>query len=114
MSVEHAVAATEPFVLSARDAGVATITLNRGARFNPLSSEMIAALRAALDEAAADAEVRVVILAAAGRGFSAGHDLKEMRAHAADHVWQRRLFDDCSRLMVRLTELPQPVIARVQ
>jgi enoyl-CoA hydratase/carnithine racemase len=114
MSVERAVAATEPFVLSARDAGVATITLNRGDRFNPLSSDMIAALQAALDEVAAAAGVRVVILAAAGRGFSAGHDLKEMRAHAADHAWQRRLFDDCSRLMMRLTELPQPVIARVQ
>ena len=48
-----------------------------------------------------------------GRGFCAGHDLKEMRAHAGDHAWQRRLFDDCSRMMTRLTELPQPVIARV-
>ena len=113
MAVEHA-AATAPFVLSTRDAGVTTVTLNRGDRFNPLSSEMIAALQAALDEAAADPGVRVVILAATGRGFSAGHDLKEMRAHAADHAWQRRLFDDCGRLMMRLTELPQPVIARVQ
>jgi enoyl-CoA hydratase/carnithine racemase len=111
--VEHALAATEPFVLSARDGGVATITLNRGDRFNPLSSGMIAALQAELDEVAADPGVRVVILAAAGRGFSAGHDLKEMRAHAGDYGWQRRLLDDCGRLMVRLTELPQPVIARV-
>ncbi len=114
MSAEHAFAATEPFVLSTRDAGVATITLNRGDRFNPLSSGMIAALHAELGEVAADPGVRVVTLAAAGRGFSAGHDLKEMRAHATDHAWQRRLFDDCSRLMMRLTELPQPVIARVQ
>jgi enoyl-CoA hydratase/carnithine racemase len=114
MSVEHTVAAIEPFVRSARDGGVATITLNRGQRFNPLSSDMIVALQAALDEVAADPDLRVVILAAAGRGFCAGHDLKEMRAHAGDHAWQRRLFDDCSRLMMRLTELPQPVIARVQ
>jgi enoyl-CoA hydratase/carnithine racemase len=113
-SVEHVAAATEPFVLSARDGGVARITLNRGDRFNPLSSAMIAALRAALAEIAADREVRVVVLAAAGRGFSAGHDLKEMRAHAGDRAWQRQLFDDCSRLMLQLTELPQPVIARVQ
>ena len=103
-----------PFVISARHAGVATLTLNRSERFNPLSSGMIAALHAELDELAEDADVRVVVLAAAGRGFSAGHDLKEMRAHALDHAWQRRLFDECSRLMVRLTELPQPVIARVQ
>ena len=105
--------AVEPFVMSVRDRGVATLTLNRGDRFNPLSSGMIAALQAQLDDVAADPEVRVVILAAAGRGFSAGHDLKEMRAHAGDHAWQRQLFDDCSRLMLRLTEMPQPVIARV-
>ena len=107
-------AVAEPFVLSTRDAGVETIMLNRGDRFNPLSSDMIAALQAHLDKVAADPDVRVVVLAAAGRGFCAGHDLKEMRAHAGDHGWQRQLFDDCSRLMIRLTELPQPVIARVQ
>jgi enoyl-CoA hydratase/carnithine racemase len=112
--MEHTVAAAEPFVKATREGGIATITLNRGERFNPLSSDMIVALHAELDEVAADPDVRVVILAAAGRGFCAGHDLKEMRAHAGDHHWQRRLFDDCSRLMMRLTELPQPVIARVQ
>jgi enoyl-CoA hydratase/carnithine racemase len=105
--------ATEPLVLTTRGDGVARLTLNRGARFNPLSSEMIAALDRALDALARDADVRAVVLAAEGRGFCAGHDLKEMRAHAGDRVWQRRLFDECSRMMTRLTELPQPVIARV-
>jgi enoyl-CoA hydratase/carnithine racemase len=57
--------------------------------------------------------VRVVVLAAAGRGFSAGHDLKEMRAHAGSEAWQRRLFDACSAMMLGLTRMPQPVIARV-
>lgn len=109
-----AAAAATPFVVATRDGGVATLTLNRSERFNPLSSGMIAALHAELDALADDSEVRVVVLAAAGRGFSAGHDLKELRAHALDHSWQRRLFDECSRLMVRLTQLPQPVIARVQ
>jgi enoyl-CoA hydratase/carnithine racemase len=90
------------------------LTLNRGDRFNPLSSAMIAALQTELDRAAVDPAIRVVVLAARGRGFSAGHDLKEMREHAGDRAWQRRLFDDCSRLMLRLTEIPQPVIARVQ
>jgi enoyl-CoA hydratase/carnithine racemase len=103
----------DPLVRLTRDGGVATLTLNRGDRFNPLSSAMIAALDAALDEVVADSTIGAVVIAAEGRGFCAGHDLKEMRTHAADHAWQRRLFDDCSRMMTRLTELPQPVIARV-
>jgi enoyl-CoA hydratase/carnithine racemase len=74
---------------------------------------MIAALQAELDAIAHDPAIRVVVIAADGRGFCAGHDLKEMRAHAGDYAWQRQLFDDCSRMMTRLTEMPQPVIARV-
>ena len=112
MSTETAVA-SEPLVVSSRDGGVVRLTLNRPNRFNPLSLEMIAALQLELDAIAGDPAARVVVLAAEGRGFSAGHDLKEMRAHAGDETWQRRLFDDCSRMMVALTRLPQPVIARV-
>ena len=112
MSTDTAVA-SEPLVLSSREGGVVRLRLNRGNRFNPLSLEMIAAIQAELDAIAGDPEARVVVLAAEGRGFSAGHDLKEMRAHAGDEAWQRRLFDDCSRMMVALTRLPQPVIARV-
>lgn len=113
MSAEAKFIAPEPYVLSSRAASVATLTLNRPERFNPLSLEMIAALQAELDSIAADPSVRVVILGAQGRGFSAGHDLKEMRAHAGDKAWQRRLFDNCSRMMMTLTQLPQPLIARV-
>jgi enoyl-CoA hydratase/carnithine racemase len=113
MSLDTTLVASEPLVRSICAAGVATITMHRGQRFNPLSSEMIAALQNALDDVAANSEARVVVLAAEGRGFCAGHDLKEMRARAGDHAWQRRLFDDCSRMMKRITELPQPVIARV-
>jgi enoyl-CoA hydratase/carnithine racemase len=102
-----------PLVLRDCTGPVVRLTLNRGERFNPLSSAMIAALQAELDAVAGDDTVRVVVLAASGRGFCAGHDLKEMRAHAGDDAWQRRLFDDCSRLMLTLTRLPQPVIARV-
>lgn len=102
-----------PYVLVARDGGVVTLTLNRGERFNPLSLAMIAAMEQELDAVAADRTVRAVVLAGAGRGFSAGHDLKEMRAHSDDKAWQQRLFTDCSRMMVKLTEIPQPVIARV-
>src|SRR5688572_29257440 len=113
MTTDLVTTAAAPLVLVRHDEGVATITLNRGERFNPLSSAMIAALQTTLDEVASDPSIRVVVLAAEGRGFCAGHDLKEMRAHTADVAWQRRLFDDCSRMMTRLTELPQPVIARV-
>ena len=102
-----------PLVLRSSDDGVLTLTLNRGERFNPLSSAMIAALDAEFEAAACDPSTRVVVLAAAGKGFSAGHDLKEMRAHAQDKSWQRELFEACSRMMVRITALPQPMIARV-
>jgi enoyl-CoA hydratase/carnithine racemase len=100
-------------VLRTGEGAVRTLTLNRGERFNPLSSAMIAALKAELAAAAEDEKVRVIVLAALGPGFCAGHDLKEMRAHAGDASWQRRLFEDCSRLMMTLTQIPQPVIARV-
>jgi enoyl-CoA hydratase/carnithine racemase len=103
----------EPLVLSSTHSGVVRLTLNRPDRFNPLSSEMIAALLTELDAIARDPLARVVVLAAEGKGFCAGHDLKEMRAHADDKEWSRRLFDDCSRMMMALTQLPQPVIARV-
>jgi enoyl-CoA hydratase/carnithine racemase len=105
-------AGPEPLVLAQTTDGVATLTLNRGDRFNALSRDMIAALEGELDRVAADNGIRVVVLAASGRGFCAGHDLKEMRAHP-DAVWQRELFDACSRMMLKLTRLPQPVIARV-
>lgn len=102
-----------PFVRSdiAAD-GICTLTLCRGDRFNPLSTGMLAALDAALDAAAADPAARVVVIAAEGRAFCAGHDLVEMRAHI-DTAWQRALFDACTRVMLKLTRLPQPVIARV-
>jgi len=102
-----------PLVLSERAGGAVRLTLNRGDRFNALSSAMIGALQREVDALAADREARVVIISAAGRGFCAGHDLKEMRGHASDAAWQSRLFEDCNRLMVSLTRLPQPVIARV-
>ena len=102
-----------PLVARSEEGGVVTLTLNRGDRYNPLSYEMIMALEARLDEVAANRTARVVVLAGAGRGFCAGHDLKELRAHAGDTLWQRRLFEDCSRMMVKLTQIPQPVIARV-
>ncbi|HTO87383.1 MAG TPA: enoyl-CoA hydratase [Thermoanaerobaculia bacterium] len=113
MSADPKTSAAAPLVLRDDSGGVVRLTLNRPDRFNPLSLEMIAALEQSLDAAAADPAARVVVLGAGGRGFSAGHDLKQMRAHMGDEAWQRRLFEDCSRMMVKLTKMPQPVIARV-
>jgi enoyl-CoA hydratase/carnithine racemase len=99
-------------VLSETRDGVATLTLNRGDRLNPLSSAMIAALHGALKSAAADAAVRAVVIAGAGRGFCAGHDMKEIHAHP-DAAWQQGLFDACAAMMRAIVAMPQPVIARV-
>ncbi len=100
-------------ILRRSDAGaVATLTLNRPAQRNALSTALMAALQDELDTIAADRSVRVVILAANGPAFSGGHDLKEMRANPG-REFQEALFGQCSRLMLSLTRLPQPVIARV-
>jgi enoyl-CoA hydratase/carnithine racemase len=101
-------------VLQERDSrGVLTLTLNRPQAFNALSEELLAALQAALDGVAADDSVRVVVLAASGRAFCAGHDLKEMRAEPS-LAYYERLFAQCTRVMMALQQLPVPVIARVQ
>lgn len=102
-----------PYVLRGDADGIATLTLNRGDRLNPLSSAMLAALQTELDRVGADAAIRAVIIAGAGKHFCAGHDLREMRAHP-DKDWQSALFEQCSRAMLSLIRLPQPVIARVQ
>ena len=104
----------EPFVLSSRDArGVVTLTLNRPQAFNALSEGMLAALQAELDALAADDGARLVILAAAGKAFCAGHDLKQMRA-APSQAYYEQLFAQCTRVMLALQRLPLPVVARVQ
>jgi enoyl-CoA hydratase/carnithine racemase len=105
-------AAIAPYVLTHTEHGVCRVTLNRGDRYNPLSREMIAALQSEVARIGADPAIRCVVLAAEGKGFCAGHDLKELRAHP-DLAWQQDLFSACNALMVSLTALPQPVIARV-
>jgi enoyl-CoA hydratase/carnithine racemase len=102
-----------PYVLRADKGGIATLTLNRGERMNPLSTAMLAALQQELDRLGDDDAVKVVVLAGAGKHFCAGHDLREMREHPAKK-WQKALFEQCSRAMLSLVRLPQPVIARVQ
>lgn len=105
-------------VLLREDAdGIAVLTLNRPQSRNPLSEAMLAALGDAFRAIAIDRSVKVVILAAAGPVFSAGHDLKEMTAHRADPDRGRAYFTEilgrCSATMQQITALPQPVIAAV-
>jgi enoyl-CoA hydratase/carnithine racemase len=108
-----AVPQTDPFVLRDDNGGICTLTLNRPAQMNLLTSEMLAALQSAFDTLREDSRIRVVILAAAGKGFCAGHDLKEIRA-LQELPKIEQLFGRCSRMMQTITALPQPVIARVQ
>ena len=93
--------------------GVVTLTLNDPARFNALGSEMLSALQRALDDAGRDESVRVVVLAAAGKAFCAGHNLKDMAAHP-ELAYYQQLFAQCSRMMLTIHKLSVPVIARVQ
>ncbi len=93
--------------------GVVTLTLNRPQAFNSLSEGLLEALQAALDRVAADESVRAVVIAATGKAFCAGHDLKEMRAEPS-LAYYERLFAQCGRMMMSIQQLPLPVIARVQ
>jgi enoyl-CoA hydratase/carnithine racemase len=111
--LETSSSSNEALITRSQTGALLTLALNRGDRFNPLSLSMIAALEGELDAVATDATVRVVVLRGEGRGFCAGHDLREMREHAGDGEWQRQLFASCNRMMIKLTQLPQPVIARV-
>ena len=92
--------------------GIAWLTLNRPAARNALSAALIEALDSALEQAAADRDVRVVVIGGNGPAFCAGHDLRELRANP-DRAAYEALFARCAALMTRIVRLPKPVIARV-
>ena len=102
----------EPLLLRQGDGGVVRLTLNRPKAFNSLSRELLAAVENELDRLAEDKTARVVVLTGSGKAFCAGHDLKEMGADLR-HEPVKALFAHCSRVMLKLARLPQPVIARV-
>ena len=105
---------SDSLVLMTQDArGVVRITLNDPQRFNALSSEMLTELQAVLDAVAKDGQARVVVLAAEGKAFCAGHNLKDMAAQPKLAYYQQ-LFAQCSRMMLSIQKLPVPVIAKVQ
>ncbi|QLH40323.1 MAG: enoyl-CoA hydratase [Defluviicoccus sp.] len=100
-------------LLSRRDDGwITTLTLNRPDKFNALSVALLEALQRELDAIAADRSIRVVVLAGAGKAFCTGHDLKEMRENPGRQAIEA-LFRQCAKVMLTITRLPQPVIARV-
>ena len=101
-------------VLTERDErGVHTLTLNQPSRFNVLDEDTLRALTDAVAVVQVDPQARVLVLAAAGKAFCAGHDLKQMAARP-DQAYYEDLFSRCSRLMLALRALPVPVVARVQ
>jgi enoyl-CoA hydratase/carnithine racemase len=106
--------ASTAFVLQEQpQTGVVRLVMNRPDSFNALSSEMLSALEEALVQASESPDCRVIVLAALGKAYCAGHDLREMRSQP-DHDFYTQLFAQCSRMMMRIQQLPQPVIAQVQ
>lgn len=103
---------TMPILMREDKDGVATLTLNRPMQFNALSKELLNELQSTLNAIAKDASVRVVVIAGAGKAFCSGHDLKQIRANP-DKNYLLNLFGQTGKIMMTLTEMPQPVIARV-
>jgi len=92
---------------------VATLTLNRPDKFNPLSLEMLEAMQEELDKISQDSNVRVVVLEAKGKAFCAGHDLKEMSA-TPEKKFYKDLFERCTKMIMTINRIPQPVIAKIE
>jgi enoyl-CoA hydratase/carnithine racemase len=107
----EAIDSSSPILSQVRD-GIARVTLNRPQQFNALSTTLLDALEHTLTQLAAEPQVRVVIIGAAGKAFCPGHDLKEMASQRTQE-FVAGLFAKCCRIMLGLTRMPQPVIARV-
>ncbi len=108
-----AIDTTDLFVIRENHNSVVTLTLNRPKQFNALSVDMLSAMQTELDSITQDSTIRVVVIAANGKAFCAGHNLKEMRANT-DEAFQRTLFQQCSQVMLTINRMPQVVIAKVQ
>ena len=103
----------QPILLREDRDGICTLTMNRPQQMNLLTGDMLSALQQAFDLLKDDKQTRVIVLAATGRGFSAGYDLKEIKA-LKELPKIEALFGQCSRMMQTIPMLPQPVIAKVQ
>ena len=105
-------ASSQAILIREDENGITRLTLNRPQQYNALSSAMLSELQAALDDISADDGIHVVIIAANGKAFCAGHDLKEMRS-SDDQAFHQALFNQCSAMMLTINQMPQPVIAQV-
>ncbi|WP_455373605.1 enoyl-CoA hydratase [Limibacillus halophilus] len=103
---------SEELLLREDREGVAWLTLNRPQAYNALSLGLMEAATAELERIAKDRNVRAVVFQGSGKGFCAGHDLKELRANPT-RAFYERTFAACSRMMLGVVALPQPVIAKV-
>ncbi len=112
MTQTSSATADAPLLLRDDADGVATLTLNRPEARNALSTGLMSTLEAELARLADDKSVKVVVIAGAGPGFCAGHDLKEIRANPGRQFYEE-LFAQCSRMMMAIVHLPKPVIAKV-
>jgi enoyl-CoA hydratase/carnithine racemase len=112
MTVSAGEMPAQPILLRSDSDGITTLTLNRPDQYNPLSAEMVSEMQTALDDINQDDAVRVVIIAANGKAFCPGHDLKELRS-SEDQAFHRALFDKSGRMMLTINQLRQPVIAQV-
>ncbi|MDO8840210.1 MAG: enoyl-CoA hydratase [Parvibaculum sp.] len=117
MSQSAAKAAAEPLLIREDQSGIARLTMNRPAQRNALSRDLMDAMQAEFARLAADANVRVVVLAGAGPGFCAGHDLKELTSARTEADRGRAFYEatmrQCSALMQAIVHCPKPVIARI-
>jgi enoyl-CoA hydratase/carnithine racemase len=102
----------DPVLLRTTENRVVTLTMNRPRQFNAISVAMLESMQRELDAIKTDPTIRIVVIAGAGNAFSGGHDLKEMMEHR-NEAFIGDVFERCSRVMLTMQALPQPVIARV-
>lgn len=103
---------SEPLILRYDKDGISNLTINRPKAYNSLSIECMEMFIAELEDVASDPSVKVVVVSGAGKGFCAGHDLKDLRANPEKSFYEET-FRTCSKLMMTIVNLPKPVIAKV-
>lgn len=113
MSSTPTATSDEKMLLREQSEGIVTLTLNRPSQYNCLSEEMLESLQQELAQISSDESVQCVVLAANGKAFCAGHDLKQMRANP-EKAYYQSLFAECGKMMQQIVSLPVPVIAKVQ